>query len=58
MDMKDGMALNAPICVNDENDAYLKMAKGNTEKIFRVPSRNRTHDLCNAGRRHSYVLFD
>ena len=29
------------------SDSYLATGEGTTEKIFRVPDRNRTQDLCN-----------
>ena len=31
------------------NDDCLAMGEGTIEKIFRVPGRVKTHDLCNAG---------
>lgn len=42
------MALNALAWRNDVNDASSAMGKGTTEKIVKVPGRNRTHELCNA----------
>ena len=37
-------------CINNVSDDCLALGEGITEKIFRVPGRNRTHDLSNAGR--------
>ena len=37
-------------CVNDVNDGCLASCEGTTETIFRVPGKNRTHNLRNAGR--------
>ena len=35
-------------CVNDVNDGCLAMGGGTTERRFRFPGRNSSHDLCNA----------
>ena len=37
------------MCVNDVNDGCLAMSEGTTKEIFRVPGKNRTHDLRDAG---------
>ena len=39
--------------MNDASDACLTMAEGTTERIFRVPGRNRTHDPRGAAQVHS-----